>query len=82
MKITIEIDCTPQEARVFLGLPNVVPVQEAVMSEIQDKMRDFVRSASPETVMQTWLPAGVKGLEDLQRAFWAQFSGGSKSGSE
>ncbi len=82
MKITIDIDCTPQEAREFLGLPNVAPVQEAVMSEIQDKMRDFVRSASPETVMQTWLPAGAKGLEDLQRAFWTQFSGGSKSGSE
>ena len=82
MNITIDIECTPQEAREFLGLPNVAPVQEAVISEIQEKMRDFVRSASPETVMQTWLPAGVKGLEDLQRAFWAQFSNGSKSGSE
>ena len=82
MKITIDIDCTPQEARDFLGLPNVAPVQEAVMGDIQDKIREFVQSASPEAMMQTWLPAGVKGFEDLQRAIWGQFSGGSKAGSE
>ena len=82
MKITIDIDCTPQEARDFLGLPNVAPVQEAVMGDIQDKIRDFVQSASPEAMMQTWLPAGVTGFEDLQRAFWGQFSGASKAGSE
>ena len=82
MKITIDIDCSPQEARDFLGLPNVAPVQEAVMGDIQDKLRDFVQSASPEAMMQTWLPTGVKDLEDLQRAFWGQFSGASKPGSE
>jgi Tfp pilus assembly PilM family ATPase len=82
MKITIDIDCTPQEAREFLGLPNVAPIQEAVMTEIQDKLRDYVQAATPEAVMQQWLPAGITGIEDLQRAFWTQFSGGTKPDSE
>jgi kynurenine formamidase len=30
MKIKIDIDCTPQEARAFFGLPDVEPIQEAV----------------------------------------------------
>ena len=33
MKIKIEVDCTPEEARNFFGLPNVKPMQEAVMAE-------------------------------------------------
>ena len=38
MKITVDIDCTPQEARTFLGLPEVEKMQEAVMKELQAKM--------------------------------------------
>jgi hypothetical protein len=33
MKVTVEIDCTPEEARRFLGLPDVVPMQHEVVPE-------------------------------------------------
>ena len=26
MKITVDVDCTPEEARAFLGLPDVKPM--------------------------------------------------------
>ena len=39
MKITIDIDCTPQEARSFLGLPDVEPMQQALMKMVQEKER-------------------------------------------
>src|SRR3546814_3772920 len=32
MKIHVDIDCTPEEARVFLGLPEVGPMQEDLMA--------------------------------------------------
>src|SRR5262245_24852222 len=35
MKVKIEIDCTPIEARDFLGLPDVKPMQEAMMDQMQ-----------------------------------------------
>ena len=38
MKVNVEIDCTPAEARQFMGLPNVEPMQAAVMEQFQKKM--------------------------------------------
>ena len=38
MKIVIDVECTPEEARSFLGLPDVAPVQQAMMEEIQRRL--------------------------------------------
>jgi Family of unknown function (DUF6489) len=73
MKVHIDIDCTPEEARTFMGLPDVQPMQEAVMREMQDRMMGAMRSMDPETLMKTWLPAGIANLEQMQKAFWQQF---------
>ncbi|HEV8391864.1 MAG TPA: DUF6489 family protein [Dongiaceae bacterium] len=75
MKIHIDIDCTPEEARTFMGLPDVAPMQEAVMKEMQDRMMGAMRSMDPETLIKTWLPAGISNLEQMQKMFWQQFSG-------
>ena len=72
MKVTINIDCTPEEARAFLGLPDIRPMQEAMMAEVQKRMEQAVRSMDPETMMKTWLPASLEGFEKMQQ-FWAQF---------
>ena len=74
MKITIDIDCTPEEARHFLGLPDVKPMQDAMMQEIQDRMRASLHAMDPETMMKTWLPAGIQGVEQLQKMFWTQMA--------
>ncbi|MCC3303971.1 DUF6489 family protein [Sneathiella sp. HT1-7] len=76
MKITVDIDCTPQEARSFLGLPEVEKMQEAVMKELQAKMLENIANLDPENMMKTWLPAGVQGLEQMQKMFWSQFNNG------
>ena len=70
MKITMEIDCTPEEARRFFGLPDVRAAQEAVMAEVEARMREFTAEMDPETIMKTWFSGGIKGWEELQRAFW------------
>ena len=36
MKVTIEVDCTPQEARAFLGLPDVAALNEHLVEEMQE----------------------------------------------
>ena len=68
MKFSIDIDCTPQEARAFLGLPDVEPVQKALYSEIEARMRAALDRMDPERLLETWMPA-VKGWEDLMKAF-------------
>ena len=38
MKVNVEIDCTPLEARQLIGLPDVAPMQIAVMDKLQQQM--------------------------------------------
>ncbi len=74
MKITIDIDCTPDEARHFLGLPDVKPMQDAMMQQIQDRMSAALQAMEPEEMVKTWLPVGLKGFEEMQKIFWTQMT--------
>ncbi len=83
MKITIEVDCTPEQARAFLGLPDVAPMQAAVMEELGKRMSAGLEAMDPEALMKTWMPLGLQGLEQAQKMFWSQMSeaaGGAKGG--
>lgn len=77
MKIKIDIDCSPQEARSFLGLPDVEPMQRALLGEAEARMRAALSAMDPETMMKVWMPAGLQGWEQLQKAFWSQLGGAS-----
>ncbi len=74
MKVTFDIDCTPEEARKFLGLPDVAPMQEVLMKELEKQMQDNMRSLDPETMLKTWLPATIQGWGEVQKMFWNQMS--------
>jgi len=74
MKITINVDCTPEEARAFLGLPDVAPMQETMMEEVRKRMTAALEASDPETLMKTWMPLGLQGLEQAQRMFWSQLA--------
>ena len=83
MKISIDVDCTPDEARRFLGLPDVAPVQQAMMEEIQRRLAAGLETMDAEALMKTWLPAGVQGMDQLQKMFWSQMNtaaAGAKTG--
>ncbi len=83
MKITIEVDCSPEEARAFLGLPEVAPMQAAAMEDLSQRLRAGLESMDPETLMKTWMPLGLQGLEQAQKMFWSQMgeaAGGAKGG--
>ena len=56
MKIRVDIDCTPEEARAFLGLPDVKPLQEAMMKDAQARMATTLEAMDPETFMRMWMP--------------------------
>ena len=71
MKVTIEIDCTPEEARAFLGLPEVRPLQERLLSEMEARMAEYLRQSDPQTLIDQWMPFGVKGMEQWQ-SLWVQ----------
>ena len=78
MKITMDVECTPEEARAFLGLPDVKPMQEHLMQEVQERMAANIRAMEPEAMLRTWLPATLKGFEQIQEIFMSQMTGAKK----
>jgi hypothetical protein len=72
MKITVNIDCTPEEARAFLGLPDVQPMQEALLKEVQQRLAANLQAMDPETMLKAWLPGTLKSFEQWQEMFRAQ----------
>lgn len=76
MKIKIDIDCTPQEARAFFGLPHLEPMQDALLGQMQKRLSEYVEARDPEALLKLWLPGGVQGLGQMQEALWKQFMGG------
>ena len=70
MKISIDIDCTPAEARAFFGLPDPEPFQAAMM----EKMREHLNSADPAELMKLWMPAGMESFQRMQDAFMNAFT--------
>lgn len=67
MKLNIQIDMTPDEARKFLGLPDVSKAQERMMGEIEKRMKAAIDINDPEAMMRAWMPLGGQGFEQFQR---------------
>ncbi|WP_046866281.1 DUF6489 family protein [Microvirga massiliensis] len=78
MKVTVNIDCTPEEARAFLGFPDVRPMQERLTQELEERLAANIRAMDPEVMLRTWLPATLKGFEQLQEILMAQMTGAKR----
>jgi hypothetical protein len=74
MKVTIEIDCTPEEARRFLGLPDLQPMQQAVLEKLQQQMLDAAATVSPEALLRQWAPMVPQTPEQMRKAMESLFS--------
>lgn len=64
MKITVNIDCTPVEAREFMGLPDVRPMQASLMEDVEKRMRASLDQLSPQSLLQTWLASSPSIVQD------------------
>ncbi len=67
MKMNVEVDCTPAEARAFLGLPDVTPLNEAMVAEMQKRMQANVGAMQPEELMKTWTSFGLQAQDQFRR---------------
>ena len=74
MKVNVTVDCTPEEARVFFGLPDLKPMQDQLLGDLQERLRKNIQAMDPETMLRTWLPATLKGFEQWQELFRSQLN--------
>ena len=70
MKVTVNIDCTPEEARTFLGLPDVSKLQDVFVKEMRKSMENAANAGNIQELMNFWMPGGTQGWQDMQKAFW------------
>jgi hypothetical protein len=75
MKVTIEVDCSPQEARAFLGLPDVAPLNEHLVSEMQKRLDANVALLEPEALMRSWMAFGGQAQEQFRNLMQAATTG-------
>ena len=79
MKIKFDIDCTPEEARAFFGLPDLAPLQEAVLEEVQKRTLDNLSYMDPEVMLKTWFPMAAQGWDDMRDLMTGSHTTGSKA---
>lgn len=73
MKVTIEIDCTPDEARQFFGLPDVKPMQAALMARLEAQMTEAAERFSPDAMLKSWmnlLPQTPDMMAEMAKGFF------------
>ncbi len=58
MKMTVEVECTPEEARRFIGLPDVTPINDMMVREMSERMQSNIQLMSPDTMLRSWMAVG------------------------
>ncbi len=84
MKISIDIDCSPEEARRFFGLPDVAQINDAVVETVRARMTDALKEIDGETLLREWMASGTQAWQNMQASFMEQMrnamSGQGRSG--
>jgi hypothetical protein len=76
MRFTINIDCTPEEARAFFGMPDVGPLNDMIVSEMSRRAREQMDTlADPERFVARWMEMSGKGMDAMAGMFGAAMSG-------
>lgn len=78
MKVTIDIECTPEEARRAVGLPDVTPLHDLYLAKMMQAMEGRAQPEAVEAMIRSWMPMGEAGV-----TMWRQLfeQGAAKPGS-
>lgn len=71
MKFKVEAECTPEEARAFLGLPDVTPLNERLVAEMQARMEANITAMQPEELMKSWTAFGLQAQDQFRQMMQA-----------
>ena len=62
MKVSVDVDCTPEEARRFLGLPDLSPVHEAYIEKMKSAVTEGPTPEMFGEMMKAWGPMSEAGM--------------------
>ena len=67
MKVTVNIDCTPQEARTFFGQPDLEPFNAWLVEEMRSRYAQNLDAMRPEEMMKTWMSFGGQSMDQVRK---------------
>jgi hypothetical protein len=67
MKVKMEIECTAEEARAALGLPDVSTLNAHMVAEVQKRMDANLSSLQPEELLKSWTMFGDRAQEQFRK---------------
>jgi hypothetical protein len=71
MKLNITVDCTPEEARAFLGLPDLTLVNESLVAAIKQRIEQNIELVSPEFYLKQWYSMGGQATDSFMQMMTA-----------
>ena len=74
MKISVEVDCTPEEARRFMGLPDVSALNDHIVAEMMKRVDANMALLSPDELVKNWLTLGAGAQEQFRKLVEAGMS--------
>ena len=69
MKMNIEIECTPEEARRMVGLPDLTPVQDRYVAKLAEMTDGGIKPEMIDALVRSWGPMGETGLGMWRKLF-------------
>lgn len=73
MKFNVEVDCTPEEVRRLVGLPDLTGVHDVYLDRMKTVVTKGVTPDMMETMVRNWVPMGAQGV-DFVRDLIGQFA--------
>ena len=71
MKVKIEAECTPEEARTFLGLPDVTVLNAHLVDEMKRRMDANITAMQPDELMKSWTSFGLQAQDQFRQMMQA-----------
>jgi len=79
MKVNVEVECTPQEARSFLGLPDVEPLNSFIIDQMKERVAQNIHSMQPDEIMKNWSSYGMQAQDQFMKLMQSAASAGLNS---
>ena len=76
--MTIEVDCSPEEARRFLGLPDVSALNDHLVGEMKKRIDANMQMISPDELVKNWMSFGAGAQEQFRKLMDVGLSAASK----
>jgi Family of unknown function (DUF6489) len=79
MKISVDVDLTPEELRRLFGLPDLTPIQAVVVDRITRQVEKGMDSNLLAGITRTIISGGLQSWEAYQNMLSGILSAGSRS---